>query len=127
VTAEPFWISAVLAVAIHDRLIKVHGGGSGIRDKGLLESALSSPLNRYQYGERELVNLAANYAHSINRNHPFIDGNKRVAFLLAATFLELNGLRVEASESEVVEKTLALAAREISEQEFADWLRKNAR
>ena len=124
---EPSWVSALIAVAIHERLIEEFGGLHGIRDEALLESALAGPRHRYNYGEHDLVALAAAYAHGINRNHPFVDGNKRVGFMLAAVFLELNGFRLEAPELEAVTNTLALAAREIDESQYANWLRQHAR
>ncbi len=124
---EPEWITKSLALAIHDRLLNEHGGLAGFRDEGALDSALASPHHRFQYGERNIIALAANYAYAIRRSHPFSDGNKRVAFVLAVSFLELNGCAFAASESEAVEKTLGLAAREITEAEFAEWLKTNSR
>jgi death on curing protein len=120
---EPRWISKPVAIVIHEHLLAEHGGPVGIRDEGLLESALANPRNRFHDGETDIITLAAAYAHSISRNHPFVDGNKRLAFVIAVTFLEMNGLRFVASEVEAVERTLALAAREIGENEYADWLR----
>ncbi len=123
-TKEPTWITKPMVRAIHEHLLAEHGSASGIRDEGLLDSALANPVNRFHYGETDLIALAAAYAHALSRNHPFVDGNKRVAFVVAVTFLELNGFRFTAPESEVVERTLTLAAREIGEAEYAAWLKE---
>ena len=98
-----------------------------MRDLGLLESALARPQNLHAYCEGDAAALAAAYAFGIIRNHPFVDGNKRTGFLAAALFLEANGYRFVASEAEAVMRTLALAASEIDEAEFAAWLRENVR
>jgi death on curing protein len=127
VKREPSWISKSLAVAIHDRLLVEHGGAVGFRDEGSLDSALASPQNRFHFGETDIILLAANYAYAISRSHPFTDGNKRTAFVVAATFLEMNGFVFSAPESETFEKVLGLAAREVSETEFANWLKTNSR
>lgn len=124
---EPKWISKVLALAIHDRLLIEHGGLAGFRDEGLLDSALSAPQHHFHYGEKNTIVLAASYANSIIRNHPFNDGNKRVAFVAAVTFLERNGFRFTAAESDAVAMTLRLATKDISESEFAAWLKANSR
>jgi death on curing protein len=126
-TDEPRWISKLMALAIHEQLLAEHGGASGLRDEGGLESALASPVNRFHYGDTDTVALAAAYALAISRNHPFVDGNKRLAFVLAVVFLELNGRRFTAAETEVVERTMALAARVIGETEYAQWLRANTK
>jgi death on curing protein len=122
-TKEPAWITKPIARAIHEYLLAEHGSASGLRDEGLLDSALASPVNRFHYGETDIIALAAAYAYALSRNHPFVDGNKRVAFVIAITFLELNGIRFTAPETEVVERTLALAAREIGEEDYAAWLK----
>jgi len=123
---RPVWVDRSAVLSLHDESLALHGGAGGARDLGLLESALARPQNLHAYGEGDAAALAAAYAFGIIRNHPFIDGNKRTGFLAAALFLEANGYRFVASESEVVMRTLALAAREIDEAEFAAWLRKNA-
>jgi death on curing protein len=123
VSASPTWIPTAIVVVIHERLIAEHGGATGIRDHGLLDSALAGPQNHFHYGTTDLVELAAVYALALCRNHPFVDGNKRVAFVVAITFLELNGLRFSAPEPEVVVHTLALAAHEIGSDEYAEWMR----
>lgn len=111
----------------HDEALAAHGGASGVRDMGLLESALARPRNQFAYGETDVAALAAAYAFGIVRNHPFVDGNKRTAFLTAVLFLERNGARFTASEVDSALKTLALAAEEIEEAQFAIWLRENVR
>jgi death-on-curing protein len=114
-------------VTLHSEQIAEHGGASGIRDSGLLESALMRPLNAWSYGEADLCELAALYAEGIARNHPFVDGNKRTGFLAAYTFLGLNGLELGAPEPEAVEKMLGLASGTLAREAFADWLRARAR
>jgi death-on-curing protein len=111
-------------LAVHADQIRAHGGSSGVRDKGLLDSAFSRPLNRLGYEpDSDLCDLAASYGFGIRRNHPFIDGNKRVAFQAMYLFLGLNGLRIDAPEEEVVALMLALASGELNESELAGWLR----
>jgi death-on-curing protein len=123
---EPQWLSKRLVLAIHDEQLAEHGGGEGIRDAGLLDSALARPQNRFTYDpEADLATFAAAYAFGIAKNHPFIDGNKRTAFVAAELFLDLNGRVLAASDAECVLATLRLAAGEIGEDEFADWLRAN--
>jgi death on curing protein len=126
VTREPKWIVKTAALAIHERLLAEHGGLEGLINDGRLEAALASPKNHFAYGERDLFRLAAAYAHAISRDHPFRDGNKRVALTLAGVFLELNGYRLEASEQEAVEATIALSTRELDEESFAGWLRASS-
>lgn len=122
---RPIWVTRASVLLLHDESLTIHGGASGVRDMGLLESALARPQNLHAYGEGDAAALAAAYAFGIIRNHPFIDGNKRTGFLAAALFLEANGYRFTASEAEVVMRTLALGANEIGEPEFAAWLREN--
>jgi death-on-curing protein len=121
VNSEPKWISTSAVLAIHERLLAEHGGPSGV-DEGRLEAALSSPRNHFAYGERNVFRLATAYAFAITRDHPFRDGNKRVALTLAGLFLELNGFRLEAPESSAAEALIALSAREIDEAGFVRWL-----
>lgn len=120
---EPDWITLDLALAIHDEQIAEHGGAEGVRDQGLLESALARPRNAWGYGATDLCSLAAVLCHGIARNHPFVDGNKRTAYVAGETFLILNGLLLESSDAESVAAMLDLAAGEMSEAEFAAWLR----
>lgn len=106
--------------------IAEHGGGAGVRDEGLLESALSRPVNLAAYGDASVFKLAAAHALGIAKNHPFVDGNKRTAFIAAAVFLELNGRTLIAAESDAVVTMLALAAGEMDETAYAAWLEKNS-
>ena len=123
---EPKWLSLAVIRAIHSDQVRNHGGSLGLRDPGLLESALARPVNRFQYrDDADRCDLAAAYGFGIARNHPFVDGNKRVAFQAMYVFLGLNGLRIEAAEEEVVELILRLARGELEEQALADWLREH--
>ncbi len=108
---------------MHSKALARHGGADGIRDPGLLESALARPLNRAAYGEPDIVELAALYALAIGRNHPFIDGNKRTAYLALEVFLALNGLRLTATDAEAVVGILAMASGELTDEEFILWVR----
>ncbi|MBD9469466.1 type II toxin-antitoxin system death-on-curing family toxin [Pseudoxanthomonas sp. PXM01] len=119
------WISRTLALAIHDRQLAEHGGGTGVRDDGLFEAALARPQQRHAYGDPppDLADLAASLAFALARNHPFIDGNKRTAHVCYRVFLRLNGGDLAASDEEKYAMTLGLAEGSISETEFADWLR----
>jgi|SRR5579859_454623 len=120
-----FWLSRELILAIHDEQIAEHGGASGIRDEGLLESALSRPLNRASYGDPDIAERAAVYAIGIVLNHPFVDGNKRAGFAALFTFLGLNGATFEPPEVDATMAMLRLAADELNEDEFIDWVRAN--
>jgi death on curing protein len=121
--SEPFWLTQVFVIALHGRLLAEHGGSPGLRDRGLLESALAAPRNHRLYGDPDIFDLAAQYAHAITRNHPFMDGNKRVAFAAAGVFLELNGHRLTAPETDAVLAMLALSSGELDAAGFANWLR----
>ena len=107
-------------------MLAQHGGLAGVSDVGLLESALSKPLNLFAYTKPGLAELAASYAAGIVLNHPFLDGNKRTGFMVAAVFLEVNGYALSASEESVVENTLALAAGKLKESAYAEWLKANS-
>ena len=120
---EPTWLDATDALAIHDRQLAEHGGGTGIRDIGMLESALGRPVNQWHYGEDDPAALAAAYAFGVARNHPFIDGNKRTTWVLARLFLALNGYKITFTAQEAISIVLALAAGDLSEVELADWFR----
>jgi len=124
-THEPEWIPEEVLLAIHEELLAMFGGASGIRDRGLLESAVFRPRQRFTYGGADVFELAGSLAGGIILNHPFIDGNKRTGFMAAYTFLECNGFTFQASEEAVVERTLALAAGAISEEEYVAWLRQS--
>jgi death on curing protein len=117
------WLSLRDALAIHDEQLAEHGGAVGVRDAGLLESSLARPLNRAGYGDPDIAELAAVYAFSIVRNHPFIDGNKRTGYVLLETFLELNGASFSISDADAVIAILHLAAGDTSEGEFIDGVR----
>lgn len=119
------WIATEVAVAAHLEQIAEHGGGEGVRDAGLLESAMARPRNLSDYGDPDAAALAAAYAGGIARNHPFVDGNKRTAAVVSETFLMLNGYRLTASDAEVVVAFVALAAGDLSESELADWFREH--
>jgi len=121
---EPRWLAPVHVLAIHSDQTQAHGGAVGLRDRGLLESALERPRNRFRYEpESDLSPLAAAYGFGIARDHPFVDGNKRVAFQAMYLFLGLNGFRIDAAEAEVVTTILALASGELDETSLATWLR----
>lgn len=119
---EPVWLTRQVAEAIHERQIDRHGGAWGVRDAGLLESALARPVNAWSYGEEDLCTLAALLAEGVARNHPFADGNKRTALVGAALFLRLNGLRLTAPNAEAAVMTLGLASGELPREGFARWL-----
>jgi len=117
------WLTRELLLAVHDEQIAEHGGASGIRDIGLLESAIARPLNRAGYGKGDLAELGAFYALAIARNHPFVDGNKRTAFVALETFLVLNGLELTAGDAEATVMMLDMAAGTVSEAMFIEWVR----
>ena len=121
------WLSRELILAIHDEQIAEHGGAAGVRDEGLLESALARPLNHASYGEPDHAELAALYATGIVRNHPFIDGNKRTGFAALFMFLALNGVEFEPPEVDATMAMLRLAAGTITDKEFIDWVRSHTR
>jgi len=120
------WPSRQLILAIHDEQLAEHGGAIGVRDDGLLDSALARPLNRAGYGEPDVAELAAVYAIAIARSHPFLDGNKRTAYVALETFLGLNGCTFPVSDADAVLVTLAMAAGEMADEAFTDWVRANA-
>jgi death on curing protein len=119
------WLGRKLILAIHDEQLAQHGGALGVRDDGLLDSALARPLNRAGYGEPDVAELAAVYAIAIARNHPFLDGNKRTAYVALETFLALNGCTFPVSDADAVVATLAMAAGEMNDEEFTAWVRDN--
>ncbi len=123
---EPTWLNREDCLAIHEMMLAQHGGLAGVRDEGLLESALAKPRNLFAYGSSAAHELAASYAAGIILDHPFLDGNKRTGFMMATTFLVLNGLSFTASEESVVEMTLALAAGGVGQAAYAEWLRRNS-
>ncbi|MBV8751798.1 MAG: type II toxin-antitoxin system death-on-curing family toxin [Hyphomicrobiales bacterium] len=119
------WLSLEEVLVIHERQLGRFGGAAGIRDQGMLESALSRPRNKWEYEHADIVELAAAYAFGIARNHPFVDGNKRVAFLAMAAFLRLNGVHFAPSQEAATAAILALAAGEIDETGLTRWLVDN--
>jgi death-on-curing protein len=120
------WIDPSVILAVHDEQIAEHGGSAGLRDRGLLESALARPLNLAAYGKPDHADLAACYGVGIAKNHPFVDGNKRTAFVAVELFLTLNGWKLSASDADVVLAMLAVAAGKIDETGFAEWIRRHA-
>lgn len=120
---EPIWLDRDIVLDIHNEQLALFGGPAGVRDIGLLESALARPINRFAYGETDLASLAAAYAFGLARNHPFVDGNKRTAFAGTIVFLGLNGLRLAAEPAHATASILALAAGEIDEDLFATWVK----
>jgi death-on-curing protein len=125
--AEPVWIDSTDALIFHDAELVAHGGSNGIRDSGLLESALARPRNIWAYAEERpgLARLAAAYAFGISANHPFVDGNKRTALVVSFAFLDVNGLEVCASQEDAYLTILGLAAGDITEDELASWFERN--
>lgn len=120
---EPAWIDEHVSLAIHGRMLTLHGGARGLRDKGLLQSALARPRQLFAYGESpSLITMAAAYVAGIVRNHPFIDGNKRTGVVVGVLFLEINGCRFTAAEEDATRAVLALAAGVLDEEAFAAWL-----
>lgn len=121
--SEPFWLEREVVLAIQGALIARFGGLNGIRDEALLDSALQRPLQHHHYQQADLFDLAAVYAHALVKNHPFLDGNKRIGFMAAYTFLAANGQQLQAPEEQAVLMTLGLAAGEIEPDGYAAWLR----
>ena len=120
------WIDSSVILAVHDEQVAEHGGAAGLRDRGLLESALARPLNLAAYGKPDHADLAACYGVGIAKNHPFVDGNKRTAFVAVELFLTLNGWKLSASDADAVIVMLAVAAGKIDETGFAQWIRRQA-
>ena len=123
---EPNWLAREVLLAIQGELLNRFGGLAGIRDEGLLDSAINKPKNLFAYGQPTPFELAASYATGLVKNHPFLDGNKRIGFMAAYVFLGANGWSLEATEEEAVLETLALAAGESTESGYAAWLAKNS-
>ena len=120
------WVGKRLLLILHDETLAAHGGASGLRDEGLLDSALARAPNLAAYGAPDAADLAAAYAAGLSQNHPFVDGNKRAAFLSVGLFLALNGRRLTASQAEATVAMFALAAGELDDAAFADWLRRHS-
>ena len=119
------WIDPRAILAIHDEQLAEHGGGSGLRDQGLLESAMARPINLAAYEDPDAAALAASYAVGLAKNHPFVDGNKRTAFVALELFLALNGRELMAGDVDCVVTMLAVAAGDIGETELAEWIRQS--
>ena len=124
---EPYWLSREECLALHEMMLSQYGGSEGLRDDNLLESALAKPRQHFAYGKPTMSDLAASYVFGIVKNNPFIDGNKRTGFMLGVGFLERNGYTFHATEADAAVRTLALAAGELSEKEYAAWLKENSR
>lgn len=122
---EPVWIQDAVVTAVHRRQLAEHGGGDGVRDAGLLDSALNKPKHLWTYGDPtpDLAALAASYAFGIAHNHPFVDGNKRTAFVVCRLFLKLNGVDLTASQPEKYDTFLKLASGALTENQLAEWIR----
>ncbi|MGX4769475.1 type II toxin-antitoxin system death-on-curing family toxin [Bradyrhizobium guangdongense] len=123
--SEPFWLTRRMIIAVHDEQLAIHGGASGLRDEGMLDSALDRPKNKWSYEAADLPELAAAYAFGIARNHPFVDGNKRTSLLALYTFLGVNGIDFVVPEAEAAAIILSLAAGEVSEPNLVRWIRDN--
>ena len=123
--SEPSWLTRQIVVAIHDEQLAIHGGAGGLRDEGMLESALDRPRNRGAYESAELAELAAAYAFGIARNHLFVDGDKRTSLLALYTFLGVNGIDFVVAEADAAAMILALAAGEVNEEGLIRWIRDN--
>lgn len=124
--SEWIWVRPDVVLAIHDEQLAEHGGAPGIRDEGLLGSALARPQNLAAYGRPDAADLAAAYAFGMARNHPFVDGNKRTALVMAELFLDLNGWELRADDEACVTFMLGVAASEIAEPEVAAWFRRHS-
>ncbi|MEX0332115.1 MAG: type II toxin-antitoxin system death-on-curing family toxin [Puniceicoccaceae bacterium] len=123
---DPYWLSAESLLAVHKELLARFGGLEGVRDKGMLDSALNRPLQLHHYGDPSLFELAAAYTNGLVNNHPFLDGNKRIGFMAAYMFLGINGYRLKAPETEAVIMTRDLAAGETVEAAYAEWLQRSS-
>ena len=120
------WVDKRLLLILHDESLAEHGGAAGLRDEGLLDSALARPLNLLAYGDPDAADLAAAYGLGIAKNHAFVDGNKRAAFLSVGLFLALSGYRLNAAQADATLTVMSLAAGDIDEAEFARWIRANS-
>ncbi len=123
--SEPQWLDTTIMLDVHAEQLALFGGADGVRDLGLLESALARPVNKFSYGETDLAALAAAYAFGIARNHAFVDGNKRAAFASIIVFLGLNGIDFDVPPEEATAIILSLASGEINEEGLARWIRDN--
>jgi death on curing protein len=124
---EPYWLTRDECLTLHDMMLSHYGGIAGVRDENMLESALAKPQQLFHYGKPTMAELAAAYSSGIVKNHPFLDGNKRTGFMMGAGFLERNGYEFQATETEAALRTLALAAGEMTEAAYAEWLKTNSK
>jgi death-on-curing protein len=124
---KPVWVLRETVLALQEELLAQFGGSAGIRDENMLDSALARPQHLFAYGKPNLFDLAASYGFGLVKNHPFVDGNKRIGFTVAVLFLELNRYRFLAPEADAVVRTLALAASEMPETAYAEWLKANSK
>ncbi len=122
---EPVWLELSIVIDVHSEQLALFGGPEGVRDIGMLESALARPMNKFAYGETDLAALAASYAFGIARNHPFVDGNKRAAFASIIVFLGLNGIEFDVPPAAATAMILSLAAGEVAEDGLTRWIRDN--
>lgn len=120
------WLDKQLLVILHDESLSLHGGASGVRDEALLDSALARAANLAHYGNPDYAELAAAYGFGLAKNHAFVDGNKRAAFLSVGLFLSVNGWRLKATQVDATLTVLSLAAGEMTEADFASWIRHNS-
>jgi death-on-curing protein len=123
----PVWVLRETILALHEQLLSAFGGSTGIRDSGLLDSALARPQSLLAYGKPSLFDLAASYGFGLVKDHPFVDGNKRIGFTVAILFLELNGYQFDATQADATIQTLRLAAGEMTEAGYAAWLQANSK
>ena len=123
----PYWLTLAECLVLHDMMMSQYGGIAGVRDENMLNSALARPQQLFAYGKPSMAEMAASCAVGIIKNHPFLDGNKRTGFMLGAAFLECNGFEFHASEADAALRTLAVAAGEMSEKEYAAWLEANSK
>ena len=119
------WLDAAVVDAVHDEQLAEHGGARGVRDRGLFESAMARPRQLAAYGDPDAASLAAAYGYGLARNHPFVDGNKRTAFVAVELLLAINGLELQADDPDCVMTMLSLAGGTLSEADFADWIRQH--
>lgn len=122
---EPRWIDYEQVIALHSRQLRRFGGAPGLRDEGMLRSALERPVNKWRYEQAELAELAAAYAFGLAKNHAFVDGNKRIAFMSMMLFLDRNGIELDADPAQATSIILSLAAGEVSEESLTRWIRDN--
>lgn len=124
---EPVWVIKAVALSLHEEQLAEHGGPSGLRDEGLLDSALDRPKSQFSYGNPDIYDLAAACAYGIAKNHPFLDGNKRTSFVVCETFLNLNDCDLKATDEQALLLWMALAEGSVTEAELAQWLRTNSK